>query len=77
MTSRTTPTRKPLPTVSKSTVIKSPKVPTANGVASKIKVVAKSGAVDKDKVTMNGNSKVNGQIENGTGAENIIDVSAD
>lgn len=64
-------------------------MPTTNGVASKTKVAAKSGvttataktatsAVDKAKVTTNGDSKLNGHIEqNGTGAEKIIDVSAD
>lgn len=74
-----TPTRKPLlSTVSKTTPIKSPKVPTTNGVASKTTKVTVKAVADKDKVATNGNSKVNGHIgENGTGAEKIIDVSAD
>ncbi|XP_031630592.1 uncharacterized protein LOC116345413 [Contarinia nasturtii] len=89
--SKTTPTRKPLSTQSKTPITKSPRVPTTNGVASKTKVVAKSAvgaaataavagiAVGKEKqVTTNGNSNLNGHIEeNGTGAEKIIDVSAD
>lgn len=82
-----TPTRKPLSAASKVTPTKSPKVPTTNGAVSKTKAVAKStvvaGAVgaDKAKATTNGTApspKVNGHIEeNGTGAEKIIDVSAD
>lgn len=91
-TKTTTPTRKPLSTVTKTTPSKSPKVPTTNGVASKTKVIAKSpvSAVPaaaaaaatveavKQEVTTNGAPKLNGHIEeNGTGAEKIIDVSAD
>lgn len=77
-TTRITPTRKPLSsTLTKTTPSKSPKVPTTNGIASKTKVSAKS-VVSKEKVTTNVESKVNGHIgENGTGAEKIIDVSAD
>lgn len=84
-TAKLTPTRKPLSTASKITPNKSPKVPTTNGAVSKTKAIAKStvaGAVgvDKAKATTNGTAppKVNGHIEeNGTGAEKIIDVSAD
>lgn len=81
-TKATTPIRKPLSSVTKTTPIKSPRVPTTNGVANKTKVATKTGvaaaAVDKTKVTTNGDSKLNGHIgQNGTGAEKIIDVSAD
>lgn len=53
-------------------------MPTTNGVPSKITKAAEKPVAAKDKVTTNGTSKVNGHIdENGTGAEKIIDVSAD
>lgn len=74
---RLTPTRKPLTSASKTTPSKSPKVPTTNGVAGKIKAIVKPNA-EKEKVTTNGAPKLNGHIEaNGTGAEKIIDVAAD
>lgn len=80
-----TPTRKP---ISKATPIKSPKVPTTNGAVSKTKITAKDSVASADnaeqanKVQTNGTAaapaKLNGHIgENGTGAEKIIDVSAD
>lgn len=60
------------------TPTKSPKVP--NGV-SKTKVIPKSnniGVVGADKANGLEQPKTNGHIEaNGTGAEKIIDVSAD
>lgn len=84
-TAKLTPTRKPLSTASKITPNKSPKVPTTNGAVSKTKIIAKSSvagadSAEKAKVQTNGTApaKMNGHIEeNGTGAEKIIDVSAD
>lgn len=61
-----------------TTQSKSPKVPTTNGVASKIKTVAKTNS---ETVTANGTAsieqKLNGHIENGNADNAIIDLSAD
>lgn len=53
-------------------------MPTTNGVASKIKTVAKTNS---ETVTANGTAsieqKLNGHIENGNADNAIIDLSAD
>lgn len=71
-----TPTRKPLSSASKLTSTKSPKVP--NGAVGKTKAVPKTTDTGAAKSNGTEQLKTNGHIaENGTGANKIIDVSAD